>query len=152
TIGAALGAARGAVDMVAEGLAGRQTVTQVNLAEQQSVQLRIAQSAALAETAWNALQPVRHSINEDARNNIVPDIMTKAQNRLILGQSAKLCTEAMDHLFPLLGGRGLAKGNAVQRAWRDVHAVGQHVGLVWDIQAGQFGRIKLGLECPDPKL
>ena len=152
TVGAALGAARGAVDSVAEGLADRQTVTQVNLAEQQSVQLRIAQTAALAETAWNALQPVRHAINEDARNGIIPDIVTKARNRLIIGQSAKLCTEAMDHLFPLLGGRGLAKGNAVQRAWRDVHAVGQHVGLVWDIQAGQYGRVKLGLECPDPKL
>lgn len=152
TVGAALGAARGAVDAIAEGMAGRQTVTQVNLAEQQSVQLRIAQSAALAETAWNALQPVRQSINNDAAGGIVPDILTKAQNRLIIGQSAKLCVEAMDYLFPLLGGRGLAKGNAVQRAWRDVHAVAQHVGLIWDIQAGQFGRVKLGLECPDPKL
>ena len=63
-----------------------------------------------------------------------------------------LCSRAMERIFPLLGGRGLAAGDPVQRAWRDVHAVGQHIGLVWDVQAALYGGIAAGLPCPDPKL
>jgi len=151
-IGAAIGAARGALDTVAAGLAARNPTTQVSLSEQQSVQLRIAQVAAQVEVAWNALQPVREEVNRQAREGIVPDLLTRSRYRLILGQAGKLCVSAMDDLFPLLGGRGLAAGNPVQRAWRDVHAVAQHIGLTWDVQAGFYGAVKLGQPCPDPKL
>ncbi len=151
-IGAAIGAARGALDAVADGLAGRNPTTQVSLSAQQSVQLRIAQVAAQVETAWNALQPVREEINRQAREGIVPDLLTRSRYRLILGQAARLCVAAMDDLFPLLGGRGLVQGNPVQRAWRDVHAIAQHIGLVWDVQAGFYGAVRLGQPCPDPKL
>ncbi len=33
-----------------------------------------------------------------------------------------------------------------------VRAVAQHVGLIWDIQAGLYGAVKVGLPCPDPKI
>ena len=69
---------------------------------------------------------------------------------MVLAHSAKLCVESMDELFPLMGGRGLSVGNPVQRAWRDVHSVAQHIGLIWDIQASNFGSVKLGLPCTDP--
>ena len=38
------------------------------------------------------------------------------------------------------------------KTWRDVHAVSQHIGLVWDIQAINFGAVRLGLDCPDPRV
>ena len=41
-----------------------------------------------------------------------------------------LCVQAVDTLYPLIGGRGLISGDPVQRAWRDVHAVQQHIALV----------------------
>jgi hypothetical protein len=40
----------------------------------------------------------------------------------------------------------------MQRAWRDVHAVSQHIGLVWDIQAINYGAVRLGLDCPDARI
>ncbi len=40
----------------------------------------------------------------------------------------------------------------MQRAWRDVHAVSQHIGLVWDIQAINKGAVRLGLDCPDARI
>ena len=149
-VGAAFGAARGALDTIVVGLKEQSSSAQVVLKNQQSVQLRVAQVTALIETAWNALQPIRYKINSDANQGIVPSIETKTKYRLVLGHSAKLCVEAMDQLFPLMGGRGLSVGNPVQRAWRDVHSVAQHVGLIWDIQASNFGLVKLGLPCTDP--
>ena len=35
--------------------------------------------------------------------------------------------------------------NPVQRAWRDVHAIGSHVVMNWDVPAENFGRMQFGL-------
>jgi hypothetical protein len=44
-----------------------------------------------------------------------------------------------------LGGQGLQSDNAVQRAWRDAHAVGQHIALTWDAAATNYGSYILGV-------
>lgn len=151
-IGAALGGAAGALETMVSGMAGRATVSGADLGKRQSVQLRIADAAARVETAWSSLRQLRNEINARARAGEAFDIDSKMRCRLALAHAAQLCIEAVDTLFPLLGGRGLAAGDAVQRAWRDVHAVGQHIGLVWDIQAGLYGAVRLGQPCPDPKI
>lgn len=151
-IGPALGAARGALDAVADGLAGRKSVAQVKLAEQQSVQLRLARVAAQIDAAEASVSQLLASCIRDARAGAIPSLAERARCRLGLGFAAELCVQAMENLLPLTGGRGLLAGDPVQRAWRDVHAVAQHVALVWDVQAGLYGPLRLGLPCPDPKL
>ena len=151
-IGPALGAARGALDAVAEGLAGRKSVAQVKLAEQQSVQLRLARVAAQVDAAEASVSQTLETCLRDARAGAVPSLPERARCRLNLGFAAELCVHAMENLLPLTGGRGLLAGDPVQRAWRDVHAVAQHVAMVWDVQAGLYGPVRLGLPCPDPKL
>jgi hypothetical protein len=54
--------------------------------------------------------------------------------------------------MPVVGGRGLELTHAFQRAWRDVHAVGQHIALVWDLQALNYAAMRLGLKGGDPKI
>lgn len=151
-IGPAIGAARGMLDSLAGDLRERRSVARTDLGAQQSVQLRVAKAAALIDSAQNGLLPLRAEINSDAREGQIPSIERRAGYRLSLAHAAQLCVDAVDHLYPLLGGRGLAVGNAGQRAWRDVHAVTQHLGLVWDVQAGLYGAVRLGHPCPDPKL
>lgn len=151
-VGAALGAAQGALDTIAAGLAGRETVTRADLAKQQSVQLRLSEAAARIYTARAALRQVAADMNARTRAGETIEIEAKLSCRLTLAHAARLCIEAVDTLFPLLGGRGLATGDAVQRAWRDVHAVGQHIALIWDINAGLYGSVKIGHPCPDPKI
>jgi 3-hydroxy-9,10-secoandrosta-1,3,5(10)-triene-9,17-dione monooxygenase len=151
-IGPALGAARGALDAVVDGLAARKSVAQVKLAEQQSVQLRIARVAAQIDTAEASVLHLLEAHNRDARAGKIPSPLERARCRLNLGFAADLCVQAMENLLPLLGGRGLIATDPVQRAWRDVHAVAQHVAMVWDVQANLYGPVRLGLPCPDPKL
>jgi 3-hydroxy-9,10-secoandrosta-1,3,5(10)-triene-9,17-dione monooxygenase len=151
-IGPALGAARGALDAVVDGLAARRSVAQVRLAEQQSVQLRVARVAAQIDAAEASVLHLLETHNRDARAGKIPSLLERARGRLNLGFAADLCVQAMENLLPLLGGRGLIATDPVQRAWRDVHAVAQHVAMVWDVQAGLYGPVRLGLPCPDPKL
>jgi 3-hydroxy-9,10-secoandrosta-1,3,5(10)-triene-9,17-dione monooxygenase len=151
-IGPALGAARGALDAVVEDLAARKSVAQVRLAEQQSVQLRIARVAAQIDAAEASVLHLLETHNRDARAGKVPSTLERSRYRLNLGFAADLCVQAMETLLPLVGGRGLIATDPVQRAWRDVHAVAQHVAMVWDVQASLYGPVRLGLPCPDPKL
>jgi alkylation response protein AidB-like acyl-CoA dehydrogenase len=55
-------------------------------------------------------------------------------------------------LMPLAGGRGLERTHPLQRAWRDVHAVAQHIALVWDVQALNYGSVRLGFKAMDPRI
>lgn len=151
-IGPALGAARGALDAVADGLHRRRSAAQLSLAEQQSVQLRLARVAAQIDAAESSVLHLLETANRSAREDRLPSPLERTRCRLGLGFAAELCVQAMEHLLPLVGGRGLLVGDPVQRAWRDVHAVAQHVALVWDVQAGLYGPVRLGLPCPDPKL
>ena len=151
-IGPALGAARGALDAVADGLAVRKSAAQVRLAEHQGVQLRVARVAAQVDAAEASVSQMLETCLRDARTGAVPSLPERARCRLNLGFAAELCVRAMENLLPLTGGRGLLAGDPVQRAWRDVHAVAQHVAMVWDVQAGLYGPVRLGLPCPDPKL
>jgi len=70
----------------------------------------------------------------------------------MVAYASRLCVEAMELLFPLMGGRGLAKRDPVGRAWRDVHAIGQHIGTTWDVHACAWGAVRLGGNIPDPKV
>ena len=151
-IGVAIGAARGALDAVVAGLSERKSVTQVKLAEQQSVQMRVARVAALVNAAEASMLHRVDTLNRDARGGRQYETLERVRYKLDLGLAADLCVQAMETLLPLLGGRGLISTDPVQRAWRDVHAVAQHLGLVWDVQAGLYGPVKLGLPCPDPKI
>ncbi len=151
-IGPALGAARGALETVVDGLAARKSVAQVKLAEQQSVQLRIARVSAQIDTAEGSVLHLLETHNRDARAGKIPSQLERVRCRVNLGFAADLCVQAMENLLPLIGGRGLIATDPVQRAWRDVHAVAQHVAMVWDVQASLYGPVKLGLPCPDPKV
>ena len=53
--------------------------------------------------------------------------------------------QAVDEIFPLIGGQGLASSNAINRFWRDAHAVQQHIALTWDNHGTAYGEWLLGV-------
>jgi alkylation response protein AidB-like acyl-CoA dehydrogenase len=151
-IGPALGAARGAVDNVVDDLTSRQSVTGADLSKLGTVHQRLARATAQVDAADAVVEKIRREINSKGKAGEEFSLEDRARYRLNLGHVAQMCCDAVDTLLPLTGGRGLEVTHPMQRAWRDVHAVAQHVGLVWDVQAGLYANVRLGHGSPDPKL
>ena len=151
-VGPALGAARGAMEAVIEDLTSRQSVTGADLSRVATVQQRIGKAAALLDAGDAVIAQLRSEIASKGRAGEEFTMADRGRYRLNLGHVAQSCCDAVDELLPLTGGRGLETAHPMQRAWRDVHAVAQHIGLVWDLQTGLYGNILLGHGSPDPKL
>jgi alkylation response protein AidB-like acyl-CoA dehydrogenase len=151
-IGPALGAARGALDAVIVDLTSRQSVTGADLSRVATVHQRIGKATALLDAADAVTAQLRSEIVSKGKAGEVFEMAERGRYRLNLGHVAQNCCDAVDTLLPLTGGRGLETSHPMQRAWRDVHAVSQHIGLVWDLQTGLYGNILLGHGSPDPKL
>ncbi|MEE2995569.1 MAG: acyl-CoA dehydrogenase family protein [Pseudomonadota bacterium] len=151
-IGPALGAARGALDAVIDDLTNRRSVTGADLSRSATVHQRVGRAAALLDSADAVIGQLRKEIVSKGKAGDQFSMPDRARYRLNLGHVARTCCDAVDELLPLTGGRGLESSHPMQRAWRDVHAVAQHIGLVWDLQTGLYGSVLLGHECPDPKL
>lgn len=151
-IGPALGAARGALDAVIVDLTSRQSVTGADLSRVATVHQRIGKATALLDAADAVTAQLRSEIVSKGKAGEAFEMAERGRYRLNLGHVAQNCCDAVDTLLPLTGGRGLETSHPMQRAWRDVHAVSQHIGLVWDLQTGLYGNILLGHGSPDPKL
>lgn len=150
--GMAIGTARGAVETVIEGLADRTSITQARIADQQSAQLRVAEAGAEVDAAYALMDRNRAEIVRDGKAGRAPDMDQRVRYRRDNSFAAMLCVRAVDRVFPLLGGQGLADDHPVQRAWRDVHAISHHIALTWDLQGGLQGAVALGRPCPDPRI
>ncbi|MBV8536069.1 MAG: acyl-CoA dehydrogenase family protein [Alphaproteobacteria bacterium] len=152
-IGAAVGAAQGALEHVAGMLEGRSAaLSQIKVREQTAVQMRVGEATAEINAARALLRQDSARFNALAKAGQFPDTAERASYRLNLGYACKLCVSAVERLYPLGGAQGLAAGDPLQRAWRDAHAVSAHIALVWDIQAANYGALRLGLPCPDPRI
>jgi alkylation response protein AidB-like acyl-CoA dehydrogenase len=151
-VGAALGSALGALEQVTADLADKRSVANVKLAEQPAIQMRIGEATAQINAAFALMAADRGEINRMAAAKELPDYETRARWRLNTGYATKLCVQVLEHLLPVTGGRGLELSSPVQRAWRDVHAVAQHIALTWDIQTSTYGAVRLGGRAFDPRL
>lgn len=151
-VGTAIGAARGAVEAVIAELAARVTVSGVNLTDLSSVQLRIAEAEAELAAAYALMDRNREEIIRNGKANRLPSARDRARYRRDNAYATRLCVQAVDRIYPITGGRGIAASNAVNRAWRDVHAVSHHIALTWDISASTAGALAVGAPNPDPLL
>lgn len=151
-VGAAVGGAQGMLDLLLEDLVDKQSAAGAKLAAQHSVQLRIAEATAEVSAARAILEADRIRILAGAAARELPTYEERVGYRLNAGYAAKLAVQAVDRLLPLTGGRGLERSSPFQRFWRDVHAVAQHIALVWDVQALNYGSVRLGFKAMDPRI
>lgn len=61
------------------------------------------------------------------------------------GYMVRQATRVVDRLFELSGGHALYLRHPLQRIWRDVHAVSQHLGLNFEFAMEGYGRTLVGL-------
>lgn len=151
-IGAVIGAVRGGLDHVVESIGDRSSASQARLAEQQSIQLRVAESMADVDAAYALIDRDRHEVIAWGEAGTMPPLEQRARYRRDNGYAAMVCCRAIDRVMPIIGAAGLDADHPVNRAWRDAHAMSRHIALTWDVQAAIHGAVALGQPCPDPKI
>jgi 3-hydroxy-9,10-secoandrosta-1,3,5(10)-triene-9,17-dione monooxygenase len=148
-----LGLARGAVAGYREAMVSRiGAYTGKRLADLASVQLRLAEAAALADIAEALMLKDCDEATRITAQGAVPDTEDKARWRRDGAFAAGMCTKAVKLMFTASGGAAIYLDKPIQRAFRDIHAANAHYALSWDVNGTLWGRVALGLSPDTPTL
>ena len=144
--GVALGNAQACLDDYVEIARHRaSTYNRAKLADLQSTQIKIAEASAKIDAARLIMRSTCIETMADARRGHIPDIAAKTKFRRDGAYSVNLCTEAVSLLFSASGARGLFTSGALQRQFRDAHAINSHLAFNFDAAGTNYGRVALGL-------
>jgi 3-hydroxy-9,10-secoandrosta-1,3,5(10)-triene-9,17-dione monooxygenase len=144
--GVALGNAQACLDDYVEVARHRtSTYNRAKLADFQSTQIKIAEASAKIDAARLIMRSTCIEAMADARRGHVPGTAAKTKLRRDGAYSVNLCTEAVSLLFSASGARGLFTTGALQRQFRDAHAINSHLAFNFDAAGTNYGRVALGL-------
>jgi 3-hydroxy-9,10-secoandrosta-1,3,5(10)-triene-9,17-dione monooxygenase len=144
--GVALGNAQACLDDYVEIARHRaSTYNRAMLGDMQSTQIKIAEASAKIDTARLLMRSNCIAAMDDARRGHIPHMAAKTRLRRDGAFSVNLCTEAVSLLFAASGARSLFISGALQRQFRDAHAVNAHLAFNFDAAGTNYGRVALGL-------
>ena len=146
----AVGAAAGALDDYLARTSKRVTRGAVagsnnRMAEFPTIQLRVAEAAASVDAAQEVLLRDLRQRAQTVRSGETVSVDDRVASRRGQAFSVRLAILAAEALNASTGGQGLDLTNPVQRAWRDVNAVGRHISMNWDAVGTMYGQMALGL-------
>lgn len=141
----ALGIAESLLDAVVEQMRTRSS-RGVRVAEHQTIQVHIAEAAAQIDAARLLMTRDTREAMDAMRAGRELGALERVRNRRDQAYLVRECRAAVDRLFTTLGGQGIFLDNALQRKFRDIHAMSGHFALNWDVAATTYGRVALGLE------
>ena len=121
------------------------TYNRAKLSDLQTTQIKIAEASAKIDAARLVMRTNCIDAMADARRGDVPDLAGKTRLRRDGAFSVNLCTEAVSLLFAASGARSLFTSGALQRQFRDAHAVNSHLAFNFDAAGTNYGRVALGL-------
>jgi alkylation response protein AidB-like acyl-CoA dehydrogenase len=147
-----LGIARGALDLTLDNLGGRRAVTGADLAQQQSVHMRLAEAEAELDAAAALMLTDADIVMGYAERGEIAPLQERVRWRRSDAYAGKLCLQAVERLHALAGARRLASTDPFQRHWRDAHAAAAQISLAWDVMATNSGRVMFGLAPGDPRV
>jgi 3-hydroxy-9,10-secoandrosta-1,3,5(10)-triene-9,17-dione monooxygenase len=119
-------------------------------AEHVPAQIALAESAAEIDAARMFIERDCAEIVETLRRGDEVPQPARARARRDLAFAVRLCTRAVDRLFSSSGAHAIFDGSVIQRAFRDVHAIGAHAMHDFELAAEDYGRIELGLDPRRP--
>ena len=144
--GVALGNAQACLDDYVDLARHRaSTYNRAKLSDLQSTQIKIAEASSKIDAARLIMRSTCIGAMADARRGDVPDMAVKTRLRRDGAYSVNLCTEAVSLLFAASGARGLTTTGALQRQFRDAHAINSHLAFNFDAAGTNYGRVALGL-------
>ena len=144
--GVGLGNAQACLDDYVESARHRaSTYNRAKLSDMQTTQIKIAEASAKIDAARLIMRTNCIDAMADARRGHVPDIAAKTRLRRDGAFSVNLCTDAVTLLFTSSGARSLFTSGALQRQFRDAHAVNSHLAFNFDAAGTNYGRVALDL-------
>jgi len=144
--GVALGNAQACLDDYVDLARHRaSTYNRAKLGDLQTTQIKIAEASSKIDAARLIMRSTCIEALAQARQGQVPDIAAKTKMRRDGAFSVNLCTEAVSLLFAASGARGLYTSGALQRQFRDAHAINSHIAFNFDAAGTNYGRVALGL-------
>jgi 3-hydroxy-9,10-secoandrosta-1,3,5(10)-triene-9,17-dione monooxygenase len=144
--GVALGNAQACLDDYVDVARHRaSTYNRARIGDLQSTQIKIAEASAKVDAARLIMRSTCIEAMADARRGHIPDTAAKTRLRRDGAFSVNLCTEAVSLLFAASGARGLYTSGALQRQFRDAHAINSHLAFNFDAAGTNYGRVALGL-------
>ena len=121
------------------------TYNRAKVSDMQTTQIKIAEASVKIDAARLIMRTNCIDAMADARRGQIPDIAAKTRLRRDGAFSVNLCTEAVSLLFAASGARSLFTSGALQRQFRDAHAVNSHLAFNFDAAGTNYGRVALGL-------
>jgi 3-hydroxy-9,10-secoandrosta-1,3,5(10)-triene-9,17-dione monooxygenase len=144
--GVALGNAQACLDDYIDVARHRaSTYNRTRLGDLQSTQIKIAQASARIDAARLIMRATCIDAMADARRGHIPDMAAKTKTRRDGAYSVNLCTDAVSLMFSASGARGLFTSGALQRQFRDAHAINSHIAFSFDAAGTNYGRVALDL-------
>jgi 3-hydroxy-9,10-secoandrosta-1,3,5(10)-triene-9,17-dione monooxygenase len=144
--GVALGNAQACLDDYVDLARHRaSTYNRAKLGDFQTTQIKIAEASSKIDAARLIMRSTCIEALNQARRGHIPDMAAKTKMRRDGAYSVNLCTEAVSLLFAASGARGLYMSGALQRQFRDAHAINSHIAFNFDAAGTNYGRVALGL-------
>ena len=149
--GVGIGIARHAIDELAR-LAGEKVpiASPGMLRERASVQIDVGRARGLVDGARAHVTSVANEVFARVRAGTAPSVDDQVRLRLAYVTAAESFARAVDLVRNAAGMNAITLGSALERCWRDAHAVTQHVAIS-PTHFERLGRITLGLAAgPGP--
>lgn len=149
---AALGSAEGALEAFTARLPGREIAytQRESQIDAPVTQMQVAEAATRIATARLVLYHCADEIEAAAKQGAAMEFAKRARVRMDCAWAVRLCLEGVEILMLASGGSGIGESNAVQRAWRDLHAINMHGLLNLQTNQEMYGRVLLGLRPNTP--
>jgi len=141
-----IGVAQGALDNFIEDIQTRVSRFGSKVGEFQSLQLRIAESAAEIDAAKRIMLGNLKETMEILEESEELSVEVRARNKRDMAYCPMLAAKAVNRLFYAAGAGGLFLSETIQRSFRDVHAGSKQIALNWDINGTTYGKVALGLD------
>ncbi len=120
------------------------------LSRKPTIQIRLSEASALADAAELLYRrSLRETIDKIMRGETL-SIEHRVRSRRDQGYAVQMAKRACETLLTAQGGNGLYERGPVQRAARDLTAVGGHIAANWDMPALNYGQVMLGGPPTEP--
>jgi len=127
------------------------TYNRAKIGDLQSTQIKIAEASAKIDAARLIMRSTCIEAMADARRGYVPDTAVKTRLTARRAFSVNLCTEAVSCCLQRAAARGLSTAGALQRQFRDAHAINFAHRVHFDARRHQF-TVAVALGLPSENL